>query len=222
MHRLSKDKPLFADNLLCVGQKQPFLKKKSLRQSYKYESKAQERSGRDDVLPLPTSYYQDSVKLARCFRSVPAQGSNQYRNSQFLLFFSWIAIEIYALNVSFLIKFTQQMNVCIEYKAMLRFGKKMHLLIQSCSFTYTIPFSLIIIFIKYQVVLCIKIQFNSMKPDLDSYSGILLINWQTLGKIVCPVTLYISNIVAQKVKIKEILTSSNNTYVIFIAIFCIF
>lgn len=28
MHRLSKDKPLFADNLLCVGQKQPFLKKK--------------------------------------------------------------------------------------------------------------------------------------------------------------------------------------------------
>lgn len=27
MHRLSKDKPLFADNLLCVGQKQPFLKK---------------------------------------------------------------------------------------------------------------------------------------------------------------------------------------------------
>lgn len=52
----------------------------------------------------------------------------------------------------------------------------MHLLIQSCSFTYTIPFSIIIIFIKYQVVLCIKIQFNSMKPDLDSYSGILLIN----------------------------------------------
>lgn len=134
MHRLSKDKPLFADNLLCVGQKQPCFKKKSLRQSYKYESKAQERSGRDDVLPLPTSYYQDTVKLARCFRSVPAQGSNQYRNSQFLLFFSWIAIEIYALNVSFLIKFTQQMNVCIEYKAMLRFEKKMHLLIQSCSF----------------------------------------------------------------------------------------
>lgn len=84
MHRLSKDKPLFADNLVCVGQKQPcFKKKKSLRQSYKYESKAQERSGRDDVLPLPTSYYQDTVKLARCFRSVPAQGSNQYRNSQF-------------------------------------------------------------------------------------------------------------------------------------------
>lgn len=26
MHRLSKDKLLFADNLLCVGQKQPFLK----------------------------------------------------------------------------------------------------------------------------------------------------------------------------------------------------
>lgn len=75
MHRLSKDKLLFADNLLCVGQKQPF--KKSLRQSYKYESKAQERSGRDDVLPLPTRYYQATVKLARCFRSVPAQGNNQ-------------------------------------------------------------------------------------------------------------------------------------------------
>lgn len=27
MHRLSKDKPLFVDNLLYVGQKQPFLKK---------------------------------------------------------------------------------------------------------------------------------------------------------------------------------------------------
>lgn len=125
---------LYLQTICCVWAKNNPFFKKSLRQSYKYESKAQERSGRDDVLPLPTSYYQDTVKLARCFRSVPAQGSNQYRNSQFLLFFSWIAIEIYALNVSFLIKFTQQMNVCIEYKAMLRFGKKMHLLIQSCSF----------------------------------------------------------------------------------------
>lgn len=50
---------------------------------------------------------------------------------KFRSFFSWIAITIYALNVSFLIKFTQQINVCIEYTAMLwvffslkRFEKK--------------------------------------------------------------------------------------------------